>query len=310
MGNALATSIYVLAATTSYVAVLHLFHPPDGNRDEHVVVQSRLRRALTVTVINVVLAAFMTRYVFRLSDSIGEALGYFGLGIHWSTIIDVVRTILLFAGLFTGPIIERIIDDYKEMNRIQMLRRYGRDEIHARRQYKSENGTDEGNSSHNSPTDASEKELMIRDYLVAPGTEEIIYTGIAAGIYRPFFVDSPGMKESVTIFTPLLFGTAHLHHAFELCKEGYPTSAIVFTVTFQLLYTTLFGILTNLVFFNSGSICCCIAAHSFCNFMGVPSLKPRTESVVYKLAYWFLLAFGIWFFRTRFNSLTVPILSD
>ena len=311
MGAILASSVCVLTATLGYVAVLHLFHPPEGNRDDHIVVRSRIHRALISTLANVILAAFIMTYAIESSESIGQAFNYFGLGINWLTIVDVARTIILFAGLFIGPIMKKIVEDYQEMNRLKELYRYSRDETREIRNLNHLNDDTSGKTNVNTVQGkATETELQMRDYLVAPGTEEITYTGIAAGIFQPFFENHSGMKENVIIWTPFLFGTAHLHHAFELCKEGYPKSAIIFTVTFQLLYTTLFGVLTNLVFFNSESIWCCIAAHSFCNFMGVPSLNPRTENMAYKFMYWLLLAFGVWFFRTRFNSLTMPISSQ
>lgn len=44
---------------------------------------------------------------------------------------------------------------------------------------------------------------------------------------------------------------------------------------FQLLYTSLFGFFAAFVFLRTGNLFAAIAAHTFCNFMGLPRVWGR-----------------------------------
>ncbi|VEU23513.1 DEKNAAC104556 [Brettanomyces naardenensis] len=225
---------------------------------------------------NLLLAPIIMKHAIGTADTYSQSFKYLGIPLHFHTALDLFRTLLLFSGLFLGPIIDNALlrdEDSQE----------------------EEEEEDEGWMSI----------YRFRDLIFAPVTEEIIFTSISTGLFIPLIEEDPSIEEKVVALTPLLFGVSHLHHGVELLKQGHALAPVLITIIFQLIYTTFFGILTNLIFLNSRSIWCCIAAHSFCNFFGVPAFRIETNNPLRRYGYWALLVFGIWFFRTRFNDMTM-----
>ncbi|KAH9939484.1 hypothetical protein B0H21DRAFT_812760 [Amylocystis lapponica] len=110
----------------------------------------------------------------------------------------------------------------------------------------------------------------LRNYVVGPITEEMVFRSCAIAIYHLAGVS----LTSMIFLTPLIFGIAHLHHAWEIFNRyGRTASAArraLLASVFQLSYTTLFGAHCAFLFLRSGSLLPPLAAHAFCNIMGVP----------------------------------------
>ena len=78
--------------------------------------------------------------------------------------------------------------------------------------------------------------------------------------------------------TPLYFGIAHLHHAWEMyqaggCTNRARTSALL-TSALQFVYTTVFGWYASFLFMRTGTVWAPLLAHVLCNVMGLPRLAP------------------------------------
>ncbi|KIK43183.1 hypothetical protein CY34DRAFT_23661 [Suillus luteus UH-Slu-Lm8-n1] len=115
----------------------------------------------------------------------------------------------------------------------------------------------------------------LRNYFVAPITEEIVFRACVLTVYH--LADASRMK--MIFLSPLVFGAAHIHHAFETYHRYGRTAtaakrAIISTVI-QFAYTSVFGFFCCYLFLRSGSLLPPIAAHMFCNVMGVP--QPNYE---------------------------------
>ncbi|EDR01791.1 uncharacterized protein LACBIDRAFT_332961 [Laccaria bicolor S238N-H82] len=112
----------------------------------------------------------------------------------------------------------------------------------------------------------------VRNYVVAPITEEIVFRACILSIYHL----SGASTLKMIFLAPLAFGLAHVHHAWDTYNRyGRTPSAAkraLFTSLFQLTYTSLFGFHTSFLFLRTGSILPPISAHIFCNVMGVPDL--------------------------------------
>ena len=104
-----------------------------------------------------------------------------------------------------------------------------------------------------------------RNFVVAPGIEEFIYRCCIVPIMLPVF------KWKTVVFAPLLFGFAHIHHAFEMTKLGYDTTSILIKVTIQTVYTTLFGAYSSFLFITYQNFYLVWAVHAFCNVAGLPA---------------------------------------
>ncbi|TDL15103.1 Abi-domain-containing protein [Rickenella mellea] len=118
----------------------------------------------------------------------------------------------------------------------------------------------------------------LRNYIIAPITEEITYRACICSILH-----LAGFGKGFMIFVaPLWFGLAHVHHAYEnYVRPGRTQVALrraIFASAFQFAYTTLFGWYSSYLFLRTGSIAVPIASHIFCNFMGVPQIQWELRS--------------------------------
>ncbi|KAI0367428.1 Abi-domain-containing protein [Pilatotrama ljubarskyi] len=110
----------------------------------------------------------------------------------------------------------------------------------------------------------------IRNYIVGPITEEVVFRACMLAVYH-----MAGASRTKMIFlTPLAFGVAHLHHAWDTYNRYGRTSAAARTAfvstLFQLAYTSLFGFHCTYLFLRTGSLLPPTLSHIFCNIMGFP----------------------------------------
>lgn len=280
------TFIYISCVSYSYVLFIRIGAKP-GDRNHPAVIKSRIIRVLLVTLINLIVAPYILMSYLKIIPNITSFYEVMGLTdlTKVENLIPIFKTLLIFMILFIGPIFELLLDfDY-----------FGS-------QY-------------------SSNLQIFRDLFIAPITEEFFYTSLTMGsllsyklslnlslssntlIYSPKpFHNDPSVSKYL-LLSPLFFGFAHLHHGIELRQQGMKLFQVLAICGFQCLYTTLFGYLTNLVFVNTGSLWCCFIAHSFCNFMGFPTLSINGNKFI-KLVYYSLLIFGIYGFGKWFDKLT------
>lgn len=155
------------------------------------------------------------------------------------------------------------------------------------------------------PVDESQRWGQIRNLLVAPLAEEIVFRGCMICSLL-----SAGLKPPAASFVaPMFFGTAHFHHAYLKLKQGNRFSQVVLATVFQFAYTTLFGAYAAYAFIRTGSIVVIFLSHSFCNCMGLPDLgflhsRGSRLSPVYPYRYIVMAAYlmGISAFIYGFQS--------
>ncbi|KAF6749405.1 hypothetical protein DFP72DRAFT_970461 [Ephemerocybe angulata] len=114
--------------------------------------------------------------------------------------------------------------------------------------------------------------IGLRTYTLGPLTEEIVFR---ACVLAPYHL--AGCSPTKMVFlTPLSFGLAHAHHAWDTYNRyGRTRQAALKAVlgsTFQLIYTTLFGFHAAYLFLRTGSLLPAFSAHAFCNIMGFPEV--------------------------------------
>ncbi|KAL7419955.1 CAAX prenyl protease [Cryptotrichosporon argae] len=108
-----------------------------------------------------------------------------------------------------------------------------------------------------------------RNYVVGPVTEELVFRSAVLAVST-----LGGLSFRSLVFgTPLWFGIAHAHHALETFNRNGQTRAAAVQAlaacAFQLTYTTLFGWFASYLFVKTGSVVPPLAAHVFCNTMGI-----------------------------------------
>lgn len=108
-----------------------------------------------------------------------------------------------------------------------------------------------------------------KNIVVGPVTEELVFR---AGMV-PLHVLAGRNFGSIVWTTPLFFGIAHIHHLYEFYLRN-PTRLTlgILGALFQFVYTTMFGWFAVFVFLRTGCIWNVILVHSFCNFIGLPTV--------------------------------------
>ncbi|KAJ7203337.1 hypothetical protein GGX14DRAFT_570216 [Mycena pura] len=104
--------------------------------------------------------------------------------------------------------------------------------------------------------------------------EEIVFRACVLSVYAM----GGASRVKMIVFAPLVFGLAHVHHAWDMYNRLGRTRAAILHATllalFQTAYTTLFGAHTSFLFLRTSSPLAGppFTAHIFCNIMGVPQI--------------------------------------
>lgn len=272
-------TLYIIVVSYSYVFSIHV-NALHGDRDDPKVMRFRMKRISLVTLINIILAPIILICYLKVVPDVSCLLESLGVvnPLSSSSIVSVLKTLLLFIILFIGPVIKSVVENDLFSQFSSFLQ-------------------------------------LFRDLLFAPLTEEFFYTSLTTGpflaskavsTYSPTQFHDDDSVENILRYTPLLFGFAHLHHAIEMRKKGANIASILIVCGFQCLYTALFGYLTNRIFINTGSLWCCFVAHSFCNLMGFPSLTVEGR-LTWRIGYILLLLLGLYGFNKYFTCLTLSL---
>ncbi|KAI5849417.1 hypothetical protein DFP73DRAFT_571942 [Morchella snyderi] len=271
-------SLVSIIYTISYVGVLYLSPlsrpDPSLHRDSPSVIRIRIRAVTVVTIAALTVTSIITALTTP-RRTLYEVLSFLGLLSPTPTsILDVFRSLLLTAILFTGPLAQRLWFDVVD---------YGWGEV------------------------KSDLQKMFytwtgwRNFVAAPFTEEIVFRSCLV----PLHLIAGKSPISVVFLSPLYFGIAHIHHGYEFYLS-HPNSLFLTIVRslIQFAYTTLFGWFATFILLRTGSAWAVIAVHSFCNHMGLPHLGmvdgPKWRSGVYFAS----LLGGAWGFYTLLWTLS------
>jgi prenyl protein peptidase len=112
-----------------------------------------------------------------------------------------------------------------------------------------------------------------RNLVAGPVTEEVVFRSLLV----PLHLLAHTSPKKIVFVTPLYFGIAHVHHLYEfrLTHPEVPFLPAVVRTVMQFSYTSLFGFFATFLFLRTGSVYTAIAAHTFCNWMGLPRFWGR-----------------------------------
>jgi prenyl protein peptidase len=115
--------------------------------------------------------------------------------------------------------------------------------------------------------------VAFRNWFAAPISEEICFRGCVCALMLSAGIDN----RTVGFTSPFVFGLAHVHHIFfPTKKDGLPVdplSSRLIKGGVQITYTTIFGWYCCFLFIRTGHLAAPIAAHCFCNTMGLPDFS-------------------------------------
>ncbi|KAJ1939517.1 CAAX prenyl protease [Kickxella alabastrina] len=139
---------------------------------------------------------------------------------------------------------------------------------------------------------------LLRNYVVGPVTEELVFRTCVVSLWAV----SPGVSTNKTVFlSPLVFGIAHVHHAW----AHRQSSGVWLRTLFQIAYTTVFGWFAASLFIKTGSVAGPVCAHVFCNIMGVPDLGRIGEYMGWRrVAVWAVFLCGLLGFIALYEPMT------
>jgi len=132
------------------------------------------------------------------------------------------------------------------------------------------------------PIAPEERWKSIRNLIVAPWTEELVFRGCMMSA----LLGSGMSPVKASLVCPLFFGVAHAHHAWTRLSNGERLPPVLFATVFQLAYTSLFGAYAAFAFYRTGSVTAVTLSHAYCNFMGLPDfnfVEPHHPMYRYRL---------------------------
>lgn len=127
-----------------------------------------------------------------------------------------------------------------------------------------------------------------RNHVFAPISEEWVYRGCVFGLLLPYVLAGP-----LVVWSPFLFGLAHVHHGYTLWRAGVSGGTVAATTAFQLLYTLLFGMAAGQVYCKTGNLACAVLLHAACNLGGFPDFDFVETHPQWKAVYVLLLVSGL-----------------
>ena len=130
----------------------------------------------------------------------------------------------------------------------------------------------------------------LRDLVVGPITEELCYRALLV----PYMLVIGVSPVKCIFVAPVFFGFAHVHHAINRLRSGDSVSKTLLVTTVQFSYTYLFGAYATYALLVTNDVSSAVACHSFCNFMGLPTLPSRGDSTyIYRRWVYFFYAVGL-----------------
>lgn len=222
----------------------------------------------------VCLVAPIGLFLYTTTRLQGISIGSFAalLGLRWSGLLGAVCCPpLLVLALYSGPIFHNWVDGHPLLGQGALAQR---------------------------------KDIVVRNYVIAPLAEEWIFRACMLLFLRP----ATGDWYAVLI-CPIFFGMAHVHHLIDWYRinDGTPFKHACLSVVVQITYTSTFGLFAGFLFVRTGHVISLVLCHSLCNVMGLPPLEdawqhPRKYVILP------LYVFGIVLFFILLFPLTSPSL--
>ena len=151
------------------------------------------------------------------------------------------------------------------------------------------------------PVSPEERWISIRNLIVAPWTEELVFRGCMMSA----LIGSGMSPVKAGLISPLFFGVAHAHHAWTRVSNGERLPPVLVATAFQLAYTSLFGAYAAFAFYRSGSVTAVTLSHVYCNLMGLPDfnfVQPHHPMYRYRSILLASFVVGVFGFKWGFSS--------
>lgn len=300
--------LYCLALASAYVGALYILVPSKVrklDRDHFRHIQYRIFASLFVS------AGAVASYPFLFCASIApvdESTNTFSLSDHVfrprlrSVVGVLTHTMILYFGSILAGFLQ--VSDYRNAARARGQKTGTLPEESFRRMI---NPTLQPFVNPSSP---EERWILIRNLIVAPWTEEVVFRGCIV----PALLGSGMSPLRVALVSPFCFGVAHVHHAMTRLSKGERLQPVILMTAFQFVYTSLFGSYAAYAFVRTGSVPAVALSHAFCNWMGLPDfnfVQPTHPMYPHRRVLLAAFVFGVFGFKWGFSSgLLLPLPSQ
>ncbi|KAJ6514753.1 hypothetical protein DFH09DRAFT_1049058 [Mycena vulgaris] len=218
-------------------------HVQPGSRDDPSVIRARLTAATIASALGCGIVYYLVdRYTPPSTHAVAPMLAILGIRMP-ATLVSCLQTPLLFLGPLYASFLASALP--------------GQSAYSLNRNFFDVFGTWIG----------------FRNYIWGPLTEEVVFRACVLSVYAM----AGTSRGKMIAFAPLMFGLAHVHHAWDTYNRYGRTRAAfnraAISTLFQTAYTTLFGAHASFLFLRTSSLIPPLTAHIFCNIMGVPQLS-------------------------------------
>ncbi|KAI9489545.1 hypothetical protein BDB00DRAFT_607547 [Zychaea mexicana] len=269
-----------------YVAGFYLFLDEKNaklSRNHPVIIRNRIKSVTLASIVAAILVWLIVPFA-SLNYSIFQALGL-SLPSSVPELVALTGPVVLTTILFLGPLVQLF---FEQSLPFQSNFDFGRD-----------------------VKNVFLSLLGQRNYVVAPMTEEFVFRACMIAI----LYHAGWSLTSLVYISPMFFGLAHLHHAWEKYHQwGAGAKAlklVVISSLFQFCYTTVFGWYVSFVFLRLGSIWPPIVCHTFCNIMGFPDISEiQLQAPAKRAVIMCSFVMGAFLFYWLLYSFTDPLSAD
>ncbi|KAJ5873546.1 uncharacterized protein N7473_013419 [Penicillium subrubescens] len=241
-------ALFSVALTLLYVLPFYLSPStrpsPSLSRDAPSVIRARIRAVTGSCLVCSLVVLWLV--VDKGGSSLSAALSLLG---WWPIDLgDILRSLLLTAILFVGPLYERGIVEGEWRSWFSRAKW----------------------------SESLGGWIGWRNYIAGPITEEVMFRSAIV----PLHILAHISPARIIFLSPLYFGIAHIHHFYEfrLTHPDTPALAALLRSLFQFSYTTVFGWYATFVYLRTGSLPAVILVHSLCNWCGLPRFWGRVEA--------------------------------
>lgn len=291
--------IYCLALASVYVAALYLLVPASVrklDRDDARHIMYRCLASMVVSTTAIVSYPILFCTTGRSNDLHSATFSITQIIFQPQFTLEVLAHTIL---LYIGPIWGSLIGVWEERQASMARKKNKKTSSYPRKVFR--RLIRPTILSFINPITPEERWKSIRNLIVAPWTEEVVFRGCMV----PALLGSGMSPLRVALISPLCFGVAHAHHAMTRLAKGERPRLVLILTIFQFVYTTIFGSYAAYAFIRTGSVTAVTMSHTYCNWMGLPDFNfvhPRHPLYHHRMSLFVAFLCGAFAFKWGFSS--------
>lgn len=289
--------LYCVALACAYVAALYLLVPGSVRKLDRDHARHIRFRCLASVVISIAAVTSYSFFFCRASND--DKLATFSMAEVLFQLKFSVEVLAHTIVLYTGSIVASLFGVWEEQKLSMARKKNKKRRSYPRKVFR--RLIRPTILSFLNPITPEERWKSIRNLIIAPWTEEVVFRGCMV----PVLLGSGMSPLRVTLLSPLFFGVAHAHHAMTRLAKGERAQVVLIMTIFQFIYTSLFGSYATYAFIRTGSVMAVTLSHAYCNWMGLPDFRfvqPHHPLYYHRMTLFIAYLCGVFAFKWGFSS--------